>query len=103
MWQVYVAAKPDYSGRVTVPVLWDKKNNTVVSNESSEIIRMFNSAFNAIARSRARTTIPLHCVRASMRSTKWSIHNVNNGVYKSGFATTQEAYEEQCRRAVRHT
>jgi putative glutathione S-transferase len=72
LWQVYVAAKPDYSGRVTVPVLWDKKTGTVVSNESAEIIRMFNSAFNAIASLRP-TTIPRRCARKSTTSTRSSI------------------------------
>jgi putative glutathione S-transferase len=93
LWQVYVAAKPDYSGRVTVPVLWDKKNNTVVSNESSEIIRMFNSAFNAIAR-QSPDYYPAALRSGIDEINKVVYSNVNNGVYKAGFATTQEAYEE---------
>ena len=93
LWQVYVAAKSDYSGRVTVPVLWDKKTGTVVSNESSEIIRMFNSAFGAIARP-GPDYYPA-ALRAKIDDINALVYdNINNGVYKSGFATTQEAYEE---------
>ncbi|EDQ34115.1 putative glutathione S-transferase [Hoeflea phototrophica DFL-43] len=93
MWQVYVAAKKDYSGRVTVPVLWDKKTGTVVSNESSEIIRMFNSAFNAIAKP-GPDYYPAALREGIDEINEIVYHKVNNGVYKSGFATTQEAYEE---------
>ncbi|AKH99376.1 putative glutathione S-transferase [Hoeflea sp. IMCC20628] len=93
LWQVYVAAKSDYSGRVTVPVLWDKQTGTVVSNESSEIIRMFNSAFDAIAKP-APDYYPA-ALRTEIDEINEIVYtNVNNGVYKSGFATTQEAYEE---------
>lgn len=93
LWQVYVGAMSDYSGRVTVPVLYDKKRKTIVSNESSEIIRMFNSAFEGIAKP-APDYYP-----ASLRGEIDDINalvydRINNGVYKSGFATTQEAYEE---------
>ena len=91
--QVYTAADPDYSGRVTVPLLWDKQENTVVSNESSEIIRMFNSAFDGIG---AR---PGDYYPAGLRNQIDEINariysEVNNGVYKAGFATSQAAYEE---------
>ncbi len=93
LWQVYVAAKSDYSGRVTVPVLWDKQTGTVVSNESSEIIRMLNSAFDAIAKP-APDYYP-EALRTEIDEINEIVYNnVNNGVYKSGFATTQEAYEE---------
>ncbi|MEQ8306437.1 MAG: glutathione S-transferase family protein [Hoeflea sp.] len=93
LWQVYVAAKSDYSGRVTVPVLWDKKTGTVVSNESAEIIRMFNSEFDAIAKP-SPDFYPEE-LRDGIDEINSPIYdNVNNGVYKSGFATTQEAYEE---------
>ena len=93
LYQVYIKAKPDYSGRVTVPVLWDKKNNTIVSNESSEIIRMFNSEFDKIG------AIPGNYYPKELRSEIDTINlriynTVNNGVYKTGFATSQEAYEE---------
>ncbi|NRF26289.1 glutathione S-transferase family protein [Vibrio coralliilyticus] len=93
MHQIYTQAKSDYTGRVTVPVLWDKKNNTIVSNESSEIIRMFNSEFNELTGNQddyypdeLRTLVD-----------EWNDYiypNVNNGVYRCGFATAQEAYEE---------
>ncbi|UWQ13868.1 glutathione S-transferase family protein [Aliiroseovarius sp. M344] len=93
MHQVYTAAKPDYSGRVTVPVLWDKKNKTIVSNESSEIIRMFNVAFDGVgAKDGDFYPAPL---RADIDALNDRIYDtVNNGVYKAGFATSQEAYEE---------
>ena len=93
MWQVYVAADKDYTGRVTVPVLWDKKLNTIVSNESSEIIRMFNSAFNELTGNDLDFYPEAH--RAEIDRINERVYNdINNGVYKSGFATTQEAYEE---------
>lgn len=91
--QIYTAAQPDYSGRVTVPVLWDRKTNTIVSNESSEIIRMFNSAFDALG-ARVGDYYP-HAQRAEIDALNDRIYDtVNNGVYKVGFATTQAAYEE---------
>ncbi|HGF5002366.1 glutathione-dependent reductase [Vibrio parahaemolyticus] len=93
MHQIYTQAKPDYTGRVTVPVLWDKKTNTIVSNESSEIIRMFNSAFNDLTGNHDDYyPEPLRGV-----INEWNDYiypNVNNGVYRCGFATSQEAYEE---------
>lgn len=93
MHQVYTVAKPDMSGRVTVPVLWDKKTNTIVSNESSEIIRMLNSAFDDVG-AKEGDYYPLD-LRDKIDEINERIYNtVNNGVYKSGFATTQKAYEE---------
>ncbi|MCP4072175.1 MAG: glutathione S-transferase family protein [Hyphomicrobiales bacterium] len=93
LYQVYTAAKSDYSGRVTVPVLWDKKTNTIVSNESPEIIRMFNSAFDGIG-AKTGDYYPA-ALRQEIDQLNERIYDtVNNGVYKSGFATTQEAYEE---------
>ncbi|HHE0547085.1 TPA: glutathione S-transferase family protein [Vibrio parahaemolyticus] len=93
MHQIYTQAKPDYTGRVTVPVLWDKKTSTIVSNESSEIIRMFNSAFNDLTGNHDDYyPEPLRGV-----IDEWNDYiypNVNNGVYRCGFATSQEAYEE---------
>tara|TARA_Y100001956_G_scaffold76401_1_gene85498 strand:+ start:442 stop:1395 length:954 start_codon:yes stop_codon:yes gene_type:complete len=91
--QIYTEAKPDYTGRVTVPVLWDKKHNTIVSNESSEIIRMFNSAFDAL------TGNEIDYYPDALKETidEWNDYvypNVNNGVYRCGFATSQSAYEE---------
>lgn len=93
LYQVYIAAKKDYSGRVTVPVLWDKKQNTIVCNESSEIIRMFNSAFDEIGASPGDYYPPQK--RTEIDTINARVYNtLNNGVYKSGFATTQGAYEE---------
>lgn len=93
MWQVYTAAKPDYSGRVTVPVVWDKQRGTIVSNESPEIIRMFNSAFDDIG-AIAGDYYP-EALREEIDALNARIYDtVNNGVYKAGFATTQDAYEE---------
>ena len=91
--QVYSASDPDYSGRVTVPVLWDKKSNKIVSNESSEIIRMFNEAFDSLGAAPG-DYYPL-ALRDEIDSLNDRIYEtVNNGVYKAGFATTQEAYDE---------
>lgn len=93
LYQVYLKADPNYSGRVTVPVLWDKHQNTIVSNESAEIIRMMNSAFDGL------TGSDLDLYPAELREEIDALNaiiydRVNNGVYKAGFATTQEAYEE---------
>jgi putative glutathione S-transferase len=91
--QVYLKASPDYSGQVTVPVLWDIERATIVSNESSEIIRMFNSAFDAVGAS-AGDFYPAER-REEIDSLNARIYNtVNNGVYRAGFATAQSAYEE---------
>jgi putative glutathione S-transferase len=91
--QIYTAAQPDYSGRVTVPVLWDKQTSTIVSNESAEIIRMFNSAFDGIG-AKAGDYYP-EAEREEIDALNARIYDtVNNGVYKAGFATTQDAYEE---------
>ncbi|WP_275783952.1 glutathione S-transferase family protein [Pararhizobium gei] len=93
LWQVYVKADPSYSGRVTVPVLWDKVQNRMVSNESSEIIRMFNSAFDALTGS--TDDFYPQDLRGEIDGLNERIYDtVNNGVYKAGFATTQDAYEE---------
>lgn len=95
MWQVYTAADPGYSGRVTVPVLWDKQRGTIVSNESSEIIRMFNSAFDGLEGVDADLDLYPEARRSEIDALNEPVyHNVNNGVYKNGFATSQEAYEE---------
>ncbi|MTI43584.1 putative glutathione S-transferase [Roseibium hamelinense] len=92
-WQVYTKADPTYSGRATVPILWDKHQNTIVSNESSEIIRMFNEAFNDVT-GNTRDFYPA-ALRQDIDEINARVYDtVNNGVYKSGFATTKEAYEE---------
>jgi len=91
--QVYTAAQPDYSGRVTVPLLWDKQQNKPVNNESAEIIRMLNSAFDGVG-AKPGDYYPL-ALRTQIDELNSQIYDwVNNGVYKAGFATTQEAYEE---------
>jgi putative glutathione S-transferase len=94
--EIYLLADPKYTGRVSVPVLWDKKKKTIVSNESSEIIRMLNSAFDAF------TNESTDYYPAALRSEIDAVNdvvypNVNNGVYRSGFASTQAAYEEAFR------
>ena len=91
--QVYTAAKPDYTGRVTVPILWDKHAGTIVNNESSEIIRIFNSAFDHLT-GNALDFYPEELRSEIDEINDFVYHNVNNGVYKCGFATTQSAYEE---------
>ena len=91
--QVYTKAKPDYSGRVTVPVLWDKHTKTIVSNESPEIIRMFNAAFDEVGAVQG-DYYPEH-LRSEIDALNDRIYTtVNNGVYRCGFATSQAAYEE---------
>jgi len=91
--QIYTRADPRYTGRVTVPVLWDKQRGTIVNNESSEIIRMFNSAFDGVGAKPGDYYPP--ALRGEIDALNERIYaNVNNGVYKAGFATTQEAYEE---------
>jgi len=91
--EVYVRSDPAYTGKVTVPVLWDKQRNTIVSNESAEIIRMLNSAFDA-AGAAPGDFYPVE-LREVIDSFNARIYaTVNNGVYKAGFATTQAAYEE---------
>ncbi|TWD54356.1 putative glutathione S-transferase [Agrobacterium vitis] len=93
LWQVYVKADPAYNGRVTVPVLWDKIQNTIVSNESAEIIRMFNTAFNGLTGD-DQDFYP-QALHDDIEALNNRIYDtVNNGVYKAGFATTQDAYEE---------
>ncbi|WNW14192.1 glutathione S-transferase family protein [Pseudomonas sp. DTU_2021_1001937_2_SI_NGA_ILE_001] len=93
MHQRYTRDDPHYTGRVTVPVLWDKKTQRIVSNESAEIIRMFNSAFDGL------TGNPLDLYPEPLRTQIDALNeqiypNVNNGVYRAGFATSQGAYEE---------
>jgi glutathionyl-hydroquinone reductase len=91
--QVYTAAKPDYTGRVTVPVLWDKQRGRIVNNESAEIIRMFNSAFDHIG-AKPGDYYPEPLRKDIDALNKRIYETVNNGVYRAGFATTQEAYDE---------
>lgn len=93
MHQIYTRAKADFTGRVTVPVLWDKVRGTIVSNESSEIIRMLNDAFGAWAR--PGLDLYPEALRGEIDALNtWIYQDVNNGVYRCGFATTQAAYEQ---------
>lgn len=92
LYQLYLKADASYDGRVTVPVLWDKKTQTIVSNESSEIIRMFNIGFNHLTGNTADYyPSALHETIDSLNDRIYD--TINNGVYRAGFATTQEAYE----------
>jgi len=94
--EVYLLADPRYTGRVSVPVLWDKQRGTIVNNESSEIIRMLNSAFAAFTSDRA-DYYPA-ALRGEIDRINESVYrSVNTGVYRAGFATRQDAYEEGCR------
>ena len=94
LYQIYLKANPTYSGRVTVPVLWDKKNQTIVSNESSEIIRMFNYSFNKLTGNNL-DFYPERFQKKIDEINDFTYHNINNGVYKVGFATKQSVYEEE--------
>ena len=94
LYQIYLKANPNYSGRVTVPVLWDKKNQTIVSNESSEIIRMFNYSFNKLTHNNL-DFYPEKLQKKIDEINDFTYHNINNGVYKVGFATKQSVYEEE--------
>ena len=91
--ELYTRADPHYSGRVTVPVLWDKQRQTLVSNESADIIRMFNSAFDKLG-AQPGDYYPEALRPEIERLNDWIYDTVNNGVYKAGFATTQEAYAQ---------
>ncbi|HTP94555.1 MAG TPA: glutathione S-transferase family protein [Burkholderiales bacterium] len=95
--QAYTAARPDYTGTVTVPALWDRERRTIVNNESPEIIRMFNSAFDGIgAKPGDYYPAPL---RAEIDKVNEFVYtHINNGVYRTGFATTQDAYDEAVER-----
>lgn len=91
--QVYTKNNSNYSGRVTVPVLWDKKQNKIVSNESADIIRMFNSAFNEITGN--KDDYYPESLRSEIDELNALVYpNINNGVYRAGFATTTHAYEQ---------
>ncbi|KAI8357837.1 glutathione S-transferase [Choanephora cucurbitarum] len=94
--ELYFKVNPDYEGRFTVPVLWDKKLQTIVNNESSEIIRMFNTAFNEyLDEEHAKIDYyPENLKQEIDQNNEWIYDTINNGVYKSGFATTQAAYEK---------
>lgn len=91
--EIYTLADPQVSGRATVPVLWDRKRRTIVNNESADILRMFNSGFGALADN--SVDLCPQDLREEIEALNARIYpNLNNGVYRAGFATTQEAYEE---------
>ncbi|NBC22352.1 MAG: glutathione S-transferase family protein [Gammaproteobacteria bacterium] len=93
LYELYLQADPEFTGRVTVPVLWDKQRSTIVNNESAEIIRMLNSAFDGVGAT-AGDYYP-EALREEIDAINERVyHKVNNGVYKCGFATSQEAYDE---------
>ncbi|KAJ0263582.1 GST C-terminal domain-containing protein [Hirschfeldia incana] len=92
--ELYEIASPNYTGKYTVPVLWDKKLKTVVNNESAEIIRMFNTEFNHIARNPDLDLYPSHLQAEIDEANEWIYSGINNGVYRCGFAKKQEPYEE---------
>jgi len=96
MHEVYVRAEPSYTGRVTVPVLYDRTRNTIVSNESAEILRMLGSAFDTVGADAGDYTPASHLAEIDAVNTR-VYDTVNNGVYKAGFATTQPAYEDAVR------
>jgi putative glutathione S-transferase len=96
LYEIYLMADPTYTGRVTVPVLWDKERETIVSNESADIIRMLNSAFDEFGD--ASLDFYPEPLRAEIDALNHVVYeNVNNGVYRAGFARSQEAYEEAFR------
>lgn len=92
--QIYTYVEPNYSGRVTVPVLFDLKQNKIVNNESSEILRMLNSAFDGIG-AKPGDYSPVDLMNEIDAINEKVYHNINNGVYKAGFSTDQEVYEEE--------
>lgn len=97
LWEVYLKARPDMTGRSTVPILWDKKLQTVVNNESREIMRMLDLEFDAVAKN--QVTLYPEALRTTIDETIDGMYEtVNNGVYRSGFAFTQEAYDVAVRK-----
>ena len=92
--ELYIRAQPRFTGIVTVPVLWDRRERTIVNNESSEIIRMFNTAFDACGGDATVDLYPEPQCSAIDALNDWIYDDINNGVYQAGFATTQAAYEQ---------
>lgn len=99
--ELYTKAKPGYTGRVTVPVLWDEKDERIVNNESAEIVRMLNREFDALARRKAPDLYPEKLKKEIDWLNERIYRTVNNGVYRAGFATAQEKYEEAVRELFR--
>jgi len=96
--EAYSATDPDYDERVTVPVLWDKKTHRIVNNCEDDICRMFNNVFNDFARNRDLDFFPKEIEADHAKLSSFLYDNVNNGVYRAGFATRQRPYEIACRR-----
>ena len=96
--EAYTATDPDYVGRVTVPVLWDKKTKRIVNNCEDDICRMFNDVFNDFARNKTVDLFPKEIQADHAKLSDFIYDNVNNGVYRAGFATRQRPYERACRR-----
>ena len=96
--EAYSATDPDYDERVTVPVLWDKKTHRIVNNCEDDICRMFNNVFNDFARNRDLDFFPKEIEADHAKLSSFLHDNVNNGVYRAGFATRQRPYEIACRR-----
>lgn len=94
--ELYLKSDPSYKGRATVPVLWDKKLSTIVNNESADIIQMLNSDFNEFAENPSLNLRPQSLVEKIDQANEWIYDGLNNGVYKAGFATTQE----NCTRSI---
>lgn len=101
---LYFTAEKDYLGRFTVPVLWDTKHETIVNNELSEIIRIFNTAFNDLIEDKYKRVdiYPLQLQTEIDELNGWIYDNINNGVYKTGFATKQEVYDKECTNVFQH-
>lgn len=102
--QLYFKADPNYAGRFTVPVLWDKKLETIVNNESSEILRIFNSEFNLLLSSEYAELdlYPEESRQEIDDINSWIYDNINNGVYKTGFSTKQEVYDKEVKNVFEH-
>ncbi len=102
LWELYTKAESDYTGRVTVPVLWDKKTGAIVNNESREIIRIFDTEFNSIAKHPDVDLYPAELQQIVEETIDAIYEPINNGVYRAGFATTQSAYEEAVTELFEH-
>jgi putative glutathione S-transferase len=94
LYELYAKASPRYSGRVTVPVLWDTRRDTIVNNESSEIVRMLNREFDRYAAKKLADLYPRRLQREIDRVNERIYRTLNNGVYRAGFATAQDKYEQ---------
>lgn len=98
--ELYFKADPDYKGRFTVPILWDVQHQTIVNNESSEIIRMLNSEFNELAEVPSLNLYPTELASQIDKVNGWVYDMLNNGVYKAGFATAQSECTHRCKLSI---